>query len=130
MAHFKALTTGKTVLMGRKTWESIPEKFRPLPNRKNIVITHQSGYPVPPGVEVHRLLESAFAQHADEDIFVIGGAAIYEQTVDIADRLEITEVKKSYVGDVFFPKINSMIWQEKKREPHEAFDFITYEPRF
>ncbi len=130
MAHFKALTTGKTVLMGRKTWESLPKKFHPLPNRKNIVITHQPEYPVPPGVEVHRLPEAALAHHADEDIFIIGGAGIYEQTIDIADRLEITEVKKSYIGDVFFPEINPVLWQEKGRETHEAFDFITYERKF
>lgn len=127
MKRFKELTMNNVVLMGRKTWESIPEKFRPLPNRKNIVITRQPEYEAPGGVEVHRTIEAALAHHADENVFVIGGAEIYRQTIDLADRLEITQIHKEYPGDTFFPTINPALWEEVKRDDHDEFSFITYE---
>jgi len=127
MKHFKDLTTGKTVLMGRKTWESLPEKFRPLPNRTNVVVTRQPEYPVPEGVHVHRTIESALAEHADQDLFVLGGADIYKQTMDVADRLEITRVKQTVDGDAFFPEINPVLWKEVRNEPHDGLAFVTYE---
>lgn len=127
MKRFKNLTTGHVVLMGRKTWESLPEKFRPLPNRKNLVITRQPEYAVPEGVEVHRTIEAALAHHADENVFVIGGAEIYRQTIDLADRLEITKIKRVYPGDAFFPKINSTLWKEAHREDMGELSFLTYE---
>ena len=74
LKHFKTLTTGKTVLMGQNTWESLPEKFRPLPGRKNVVVTRQAGYPVPPDVERFYDLDEALAAHADNDLMVMGGA--------------------------------------------------------
>ncbi len=126
MVHFKELTTGKIVLMGRKTWESIPEKFRPLPNRKNIVITRQENYFVPSDVEVYTNIEDVLQKYAAEEIMVIGGAEIYKQTIDTADVLEITHVKESVDGDAFFPEIKKDIWNETHREDFENFSFVTY----
>ncbi len=127
MKRFKELTTGHTVLMGRKTWESIPQKFRPLPDRKNVVITRQTDYAVPEGVEVHGTIQSALARHTNEHIFVIGGAEIYAQTIGIADRLEITHVDQTVDGDAYFPQIDPAVWKEVAREVREGFSFVTYE---
>ncbi len=126
LLHFKKITTGNTVLMGRKTWESIPEKFRPLPNRKNIIISSQKNMVIPEGVALFHSLEDALAANQDEDIFVIGGATIYAQTIDLADTLYITEVHKHIDGDAFFPAFDKQIWKETERENHENFSFVTY----
>lgn len=126
LEHFKKLTTGKVVLMGRKTWESIPEKFRPLPNRKNLVITRNTNYEIPKGMEIFNNTESALEKYKDQDVFVIGGAGIYKQTIDLADTLYITHVHKEVEGDAFFPEIDPEIWKEVEREDHEKFSFVTY----
>ncbi len=127
LKHFKTLTTGHVVLMGRKTWESIPEKFRPLPNRKSIVITRQAKYNVPDEVEVYHSVDDALRAYPSYEIFVIGGAEIYRQTINRVDHLEITHVDQKIDGDVFFPPIDPTMWHEIKREPHEGFTFVTYE---
>ncbi len=127
LKHFKEVTTGKAVLMGRKTWESIPEKFRPLPKRKNIVITRQKDYPVPAGVELYQEIEAALTAHPNEEIMVIGGAEIYRQTIARADRLYITEVNQVADGDAFFPEIDTSVWKEVGRENHTGFSFVIYE---
>lgn len=128
LKHFKNLTMGKTVLMGRKTWESIPAKFRPLSGRRNVIITRQADFVAPSSdeVEVCHSLDDALARHANEDLFIIGGAEIYRQTIDRADRLEITQVKQTINGDAFFPVIEPAAWQETNREEHEDFAFVTY----
>lgn len=126
MKHFKDLTMGKVVLMGRKTWESIPEKFRPLPGRTNVVVTRQPNYPVPTGVEVFGSIETALAVHAQDEIVVMGGAEIYRETIDRADALHLTEVDQTVEGDAFFPTIDPSAWTETAREPHEGFSFVTY----
>lgn len=126
LLHFKKITTGKIVLMGRKTWESIPEKYRPLPNRKNIVITTQSDFVVPEGVETYHSINDALLAHASEDIFIIGGATIYTQTIGLADTLYITHVNQIVDGDAFFPDVDHNIWKETERENHEGFSFATY----
>lgn len=134
LKRFKALTTGHIVIMGRKTWESIPEKFRPLPGRTNVVISHQADYSVPPGVFMFSSIEDAFGAqipcpqpttHCTR--FIIGGGEIYRQAIDRADALEITHVDQIIGGDVFFPKIDPAIWREVAREPHEGFYFVRYE---
>jgi len=127
LKHFKEITSGKIVLMGRKTWESIPEKFRPLPKRTNIVITRQKDFSVPAGVEVYQEIEPALAAHPDEEIVVIGGAEIYRQTVDWADRLYITEVDQTVDGDAFFPEIAPTLWKEVEREKYDGFSFVNYQ---
>lgn len=127
LARFKALTIGKVVLMGRKTWESIPEKYQPLPGRTNVVVTRQLTYTVPPHVEVHASVDAALAAHAHEDLCVIGGAEVYAETIDRADILHLTLVHRTIDGDVFFPTIDTHAWQETEREPHAACTFVTYE---
>lgn len=127
LKHFRELTVGKTVVMGRKTWESIPEKFRPLPDRTNVVVTRQVGYPVPTGVETYPSVDEALTWHADDDVMIIGGADIYGQTIEKADRLEITEVDQTVDGDAFFPPIEGKDWKETARQPHADFSFVTYE---
>ncbi len=126
LKHFREVTAGKIVLMGRKTWESLPEKFRPLPNRINIIITRQADYPAPTGVEIFATIDEAVATHPDEEIMVIGGAEIYKQTIDRADRLYITHVNQTVDGDAFFPAIDLNIWQETQREDHNGYSFVTY----
>lgn len=131
MKRFKQLTLGHAVLMGRKTWESLPEKFRPLPGRQNIVMTRDDAYRAEGAVVVHSLAE-AIAAAGSTAVFVIGGADIYGQTLTQADRLELTEVDDAPVGDVFFPTVDRALWQELARERHPAtatapaYDFVSY----
>ena len=131
MAHFKALTAGQTVVMGRKTWESLPPRFRPLPGRRNIVVSRQADYAAPGG-EVADSLEGALKlASTTETIFVIGGEQIYRQAMAVADRLEITEVALDPEGDAWFPEITAIDWQETARNspPSQSgtgFSFVTY----
>jgi len=126
LKHFKDITSGHIVLMGRNTWESIPEKFRPLPNRKNIVITRDIKYMVPKGVEVYSSIDEALEKYKKQDLFIIGGASIYKQTIEKADKLFITEVHQFVDGDAFFPEIDKNIWQEVDRDNREYFSFVKY----
>ncbi len=123
---FKQLTLNKIVLMGRKTWESIPEKYRPLSERLNIVITRQTDYPLPPGVERFSNIESALASHASDDICIIGGADIYRATIDKADKLELTRIDQEIEGDTFFPLIDANDWQLIEEKAYEDFSLTTY----
>ena len=126
MAHFKSLTNGHTVLMGRKTWESLPARFRPLPGRRNLVISRQADYSAP-GAELAPSIENALTLAADaEKIFVIGGEEIYRQTLALAQRLEITEVHQTPDADAWFPEITTTDWQETQRNPQEGYAFVTY----
>ena len=124
---FKDTTRGKPVIMGRKTWESLPR--RPLPGRLNIVVTRQPGYRA--GGEAHvcgdlgDALQAAFARaNADrvEEVCVIGGAQIYAATLDLADRLYLTDVAAEPAGDTRFPEIDAGAWTETRREAYEAGD--------
>jgi len=136
MAHFKALTMGKPVVMGRKTYLSLWVK--PLPGRTNIVVTRGASFTAP-GVLVARSLEAALeaargdALRRGTDVMVIGGAEIYAQAMRLADRLEITEVHTNPHGDTVFPPIDPAIWRESARERHSAggeapaFSFVRYE---
>lgn len=130
LRSFKDLTTGHTVVMGRKTLESILTRLgAPLPGRRNVVLTRQqTDYP---GVEVlHDVRDISLL---GDDVFVIGGAQVYAQTIDLADKLYVTEVKATIDGDAHFPEIDPKVWHEVSREPHEkddknqyAFDFVVY----
>src|SRR5574343_2049706 len=126
MAHFKALTSGQTVVMGRKTWESLPPRFRPLPGRHNIVISRQANYSAP-GAEVATSLPAAIqlAEQADK-VFIIGGEQIYRQAIDMADRLEITEVDLAPEGDAWFPEIAASHWQVTEKSPGNGYAFVSY----
>jgi dihydrofolate reductase len=118
MANFKALTTGSTVVMGRATWDSLPERFRPLPDRHNIVLTRQPGWAAD-GVEVAASLEAALA--AAGDIWVIGGAAVYSAALPHADRVVLTEVDASYDGDTFAPELDE-VWQLVSADPPSGWN--------
>lgn len=116
MAHFKALTAGHCVLMGRKTWESLPPRFRPLPGRRNIVITRQADY-LAPGAEIANSLENGLQiASTAATIFVIGGAEIYTQALPFADRLELTEVDLQPEGDAWFPAFSPSDWSCQQRQ--------------
>ena len=131
MKFFKEKTTGHCIITGRKNYESIPEKFRPLPNRTNIVITRQSDYAAPGAIVVNSVeaaLEKAKAT-GDEEIFTIGGAEIFKQSLSYADKIYLTVIHHSFEGDVFFPEIDKNEWKEtdriqgpvdeKNKYPHE-----------
>jgi dihydrofolate reductase len=112
--HFKALTMGGTVIMGRGTWESLPASVRPLPGRRNIVVTRQASYDAP-GAEIVASLEDAF-ERADGDVWVIGGASIYEQALPHADRVVRTRVHLQVEGDSRAPVLDSA-WTLVGRDP-------------
>ena len=129
MAHFKALTSGHTVVMGRKTWESLPPRFRPLPGRRNIVISRQPDYAAP-GAEHADSLENALELASTATtVFVIGGEQIYTQAMAVADRLEITEVNREPEGDAWFPEIAAVDWVNAAKTEGAGFTFVTYRRR-
>ena len=134
MKFFRETTRGKPVIMGRKTWESLPAAFRPLPGRVNIVVSRNPGFDAP-GASVVASLEAAVAAAGDaETAFVIGGAELYRQALPQADRLLLTEIDQAYEGDAFFPDFDRSLWHETAREPRVAesglpFAFVTYERR-
>jgi dihydrofolate reductase len=123
LKRFKRLTTGRTVLMGRKTFASIG---RPLPHRRNVVISTQEI----PGVESYRLLEDALeAVKNDEQVFVIGGGQLYAALLDRADELFLTLVDNDVEGDIFFPPFEHLLttrFRESFREAHPGFTFVDY----
>ena len=129
LRHFKELTTGHVVVMGRKTFESIG---RPLPNRTNVVVTRQPSYAAEGAVVVGSLDDALVeaALHAG-DVMVIGGGEIYSSALDLADVVELTEVHLSPEGDAFFPSLDPATWREVSRESHEhediGFDFVRLE---
>ena len=131
LKHFKFLTVGHTIIMGRKTYDSIG---RALPNRRNIVISRNIEISCE-GAEVVHSIENAFSiSKNDGEVFVIGGSNIYEQALHLVDHLYITEIKKSFLGDAFFPEINKSIWVETSREDHIAndgleFSFVNYQKK-
>ena len=101
--HFRQVTMGCPVIMGRKTWDSLPDRFRPLPGRQNIVITRQTDWQAPGAVVVHSI-EGAMGQTAGADkVFVIGGSEIYALALPLADELVLTEVALDIEADAFFP---------------------------
>lgn len=130
LKKFKELTTGKTVLMGRKTFESILKRLqKPLPNRKNVVVTRDASYKVPEGVCLHQSIDAALIHHEIEEVMVAGGGEIFKQTIDRADKLYITEVDKEILGDTYFPDIDPQKWQETSREKKDGYSFVEYVKR-
>jgi dihydrofolate reductase len=128
MKRFRELTSGHAVVMGRKTFDSLPDRFRPLPNRRNLVLSRDWSYRAE-GAEVFPDLPSALAA-VEGDCFVIGGGATYEQALAVADRVYATEIDSVLDGDTFFPELPG--WREVESSPPEAenghtFSFITYE---
>lgn len=136
MKFFMNTTKGHTVIMGRKNYDSLPPKFKPLKERYNIVISAQPAYNVP-GATVASSWDSALneaARHGgNEEVFVIGGAQIYRLAMPTADRLYLTEIQTTLDGDTYFPPFDKAEWLEKSRVHHPAddrhpyaFDFVIY----
>jgi dihydrofolate reductase len=125
LRRFKALTMGHTMVMGRKTWDSMRG---PLPGRRSIVVTRDPAW-VAAGADVAHSVPSAFDLAGDGSVFVVGGGEIYAQTLELADALELTEVAAELDGDVYFPPRDPAGWVEVSREGREGFDFVRYERR-
>ncbi len=134
MRHFKEMTMGHSIVMGRKTFESFPR--RPLPGRQNLVITRSAGWQYP-GVTVAHSLEQAIAMADTDTVFIIGGAQIYEQALPVVDVLHLTLIHARWASaDVYFPALDPNQWQEVEREHHTSdhrnayeYDFITLKRR-
>jgi dihydrofolate reductase len=130
LKHFKKLTLGQPVIMGRLTWESLG---RALPGRENIVVTRTPGYEAQ-GAAVAASLAAALALCAGEKtVFVIGGTTLFEAALPLASGLVLTEIHRPYEGDTWFPAYDRSRWRESQREAHTAadgtrFDFVLYEP--
>jgi dihydrofolate reductase len=128
LAHFKRVTLGRPIIMGRKTFDSIG---RPLPKRRNIVVTRNRGW-AHEGVEAAGSLQEAMALAGDEQASIIGGAQIFIESMRIADRMIVTHIDGVYRCDTFFPEIDAAVWTVAAREDHRsedgvAFSFVTYE---
>ena len=131
LKRFKALTTGHTIIMGRKTFESLPKGA--LPNRRNIVLSRQEiDFP---GAERFHSLEAALSQCcSDEEVYIIGGASVYQDAMHLADKLCVTHINDTpEQADAFFPEIDSSIWEENYRESHPmdekhhySYSFVDY----
>lgn len=138
MKFFMNTTKGHHVVMGRKNYESLHEKYKPLPNRVNIVVSRQKDYHAPGCQLVHNISDAIeIARKAGEpELFIIGGAEIYKQSLSQSNRLYLTEIHASIEGDTFFPEVSKSEWKEVSRIPHSAddrhayaFDFVIYERR-
>ncbi len=125
LAHFKRTTLGQPVVMGRVTWESIPEKFRPLPGRRNVVVSRQTDYPAP-GATVVQSLETAMTLFApDEVVWLIGGAQLYAQGLPLAAQVVVTEIDADFEGDAHAPLLNGE-WHEAERTTHSSAQGLNY----
>jgi dihydrofolate reductase len=133
LKHFKQITNGQTIIMGRKTFDSMG---KPLPNRRNIVITRNQDLKLA-GAEVTNSLEEALSLcKTEEEVFVIGGAEIYKQALDQTNRIYLTRVHQRFDADAFFPDLDMNKWAETAREEHQpdeknniAFTFLTLESK-
>lgn len=134
MRHFRETTRGKPVIMGRKTWESLPDSFRPLPGRQNIVVSRNLAYQAP-GATLADSLDDAIREAGDAvEVFVIGGAELYQQALSVASRLYLTEIAQDFDGDVFFPDVLPEDWIEVSRKAAQGttgpvFSFVVYQRR-
>ena len=117
IAYFKRVTMGHPIVMGRRTWESIG---KPLPGRENIVVTRQADYQAPGCTVVHSLDEAWKAAGDADEVCVIGGTTLFEESLPIADRMHYTEVEADVEGDTFFPPFDRGQWQEREVERHPA----------
>ena len=131
LAHFKRLTSGHPIIMGRKTFDSIG---RPLPNRRSIVVTRNRAWRHD-GVDAVGSLQEAIALVGEAPAFIIGGAQIFNDALELTDRMVITEIDHTFACDTFFPPIDTSVWRERAREVHHAetgaygFAYVTYERR-
>ena len=133
MAHFKRITLGHPVLMGRRTWDGLPPRFRPLPGRRNLVLTRQPGWQAPGAEAVHTLEEAVARCRGSERLCVIGGAQLWALALPQVEELVLTEIDHDYAGDTVFPAWDRSAFVEASRErvqaaaPNDfALDFVTY----
>jgi dihydrofolate reductase len=132
----RAQTTGHAVIMGRKTWDSLPERFRPLPNRTNIIVTRQRGWSAAGAITTHSLEDAIAAAGTVPRVFVLGGAELYATALPIADELVLTEIDADFEGDIHFPAWDRSQFIETERQRHHAappndfdFAFVRYRRR-
>jgi dihydrofolate reductase len=134
LKHFKSLTMGHHIVMGRKTYESIG---KPLPGRTSVVVTRNTGYSATGVITVNSLEAAIAACTNDDEIFVIGGAELYRQAIQLADRIYLTEIEADISGDAHFTEFDSSFWQESGRESHVAdeknlhpYHFVVYDRKY
>jgi dihydrofolate reductase len=125
LAHFKRTTLGQAVVMGRITWESIPKKFRPLPGRKNMVVSRKADYPATGASVVNSLQDALALFPADEVVWLIGGAQLYAQALPLATQVVVTEIDADFEGDAFAPILGSE-WHETERSQHMSAQGLAY----
>ena len=131
LAHFRALTQGWPVVMGRKTWDSLPPRFRPLPGRRNLVLTRQADWSAPGAEAFADLGRALSACEGVEQVWIIGGGQVYAQAEPLAQRIEVTEIDREFEGDAFAPRLGQG-WRETRRESSRsstglAYHFVTLE---
>ena len=135
LAHFKQTTGGAPVIMGRKTWDSLPPRFRPLPGRRNIVVTRQDDWNTEGAQRAGDLQEalSLCEESQAPDVWIIGGAQIYAEAEPLARQAIVTEIARDYEGDAHAPELSPSEWRETNRESHVSakegldYSFVTYE---
>lgn len=134
LRRFKKLTFGNTVIMGKKTWESLPK--RPLNGRKNIVLTDVPDEYIEGSITAYSIKDALSKCKKGEEIFIIGGGSIYRQFMSLADRLYITHVHRKATADIYFPEIDTKIWKVKEKEEFKPdnnegipYTYIIYERR-
>ncbi|MDD4575929.1 MAG: dihydrofolate reductase [Bacteroidales bacterium] len=113
LKYFKKVTSGKTIVMGHNTWKSLP--FKPLPNRKNIVFSHQKDLQIEGVSIVHTIEDLNKVLKTDEEVFIMGGAIIYKHFINIANTIYITRVNQNFEADTFFPEIDEKIWEKSEQ---------------
>jgi dihydrofolate reductase len=131
LAHFKRVTLGQPVIMGRKTWDSLPSRFRPLPGRLNIVVTRQSDWRSDGALRANSIEDAMRLCSNVSDAWIMGGAEIYRQAEPLASTAVVTEIDADFEGDAFAPELGAQ-WQEVQREQHTTtnglgFAFVTYQ---
>jgi len=134
VAYFKALTTGHPVVMGRRTWCSLPDRFRPLPDRRNVVVTRNPAWHGEGAERAASLGEALQLLGGEARVFVIGGAELYAAALPVADQLLLTEIDADVEGDTFFPPFDRAAFDEVSRERHVSadgtpFSFVVYARR-
>jgi dihydrofolate reductase len=132
--RFRALTMGHPVVMGRRTWDSLPERFRPLPGRRNVVVSRNPGWHADGAERAESLDDALRLLEGAPQVFVIGGAGLYAEALAVADELVVTEIDAEVEGDVFFPTWERAAFREESREQHVSedgvpFAFVTYTRR-
>ncbi len=131
LAHFKRTTMGQPVIMGRKTWDSLPPRFRPLPGRPNIVVTRSAGWSAPGALCAGSLAEAMDLCAGHQQAWVVGGAQLYHLAMPLASAAKVTEIEADFPGDVHAPQFGPQ-WHEVARQRHvsaagQSYSFVTYQ---